>query len=311
MLGTTSYRLAHALRERERRLAEAQMRVVDAQWAMLMTRLRESGQLDNCIAVCDVSGSMGSIDYTTTNNTPFDVSPIWPAVSLSLLVARLAQPPFNDSFITFSGSPQFVVLDPESKHVPLGATIDAMSRAQWETNTDFNTVFLKLILPLAVKHNVPKDQMIKRIFVFSDMQFDAANNKATVGWTQGTAGWSRASKSMSPDAAGEWETNHDVIAEAYAHAGYDVPELVYWNLSNPLDGYDITAPVTSDREGVALLSGYSPSLLKVFMAVEEEEEWEVLDKEGQPQLQMPCLTPEEWMKKALARKSYDGLVVVD
>lgn len=298
-VGTT-----RSLANAQRGLAEVQMRVVDAQWATLMTRLRESGQLDNCIAVCDVSGSMGSVWHASTGKSLFDVKPIWPALSLSLLVARLAKPPFNDSFITFSASPEFVVLDPESKRISLGATIDGMSCAKWEMNTDFNAVFLKLILPLAVKHNVPKDQMIKRIFVFSDMQFDAASDRSPVGWPRALLG--------SPDpAAAVWKTNHDVIAEAYAQAGYDVPELVYWNLSNPRDGYDITAPVTGEREGVALLSGYSPSLLKVFMDVEEEDEWEVLDKEGQSLPARPPLTPEEWMKKALGRKSYDGLVVVD
>ena len=89
-----------------------------------------------------------------------------------------------------------------------------MDKVKWGWNTNFNAVFLKLILPLAVQHNVPKDQMIKRIFVFSDMQFDEADARA----------------STSRDAATEWKTNHDVIAEAYARAGYDVPELVYWNL---------------------------------------------------------------------------------
>ncbi|KAF8549941.1 hypothetical protein OG21DRAFT_1447259 [Imleria badia] len=306
----TTRSLAKALHEQQRRLAEARTRVVDAQWATLVARLRESGQLDNCIAVCDVSGSMGSVGYASTPKPAFDVSPIWPSISLSLLVARLAKPPFNDSFITFSTSPQFVTVDPESSHVPLGATIDRMGNAKWGANTDFNAVFLKLILPLAVKHNVPKDQMIKRIFVFSDMQFDSANNKRVAGWSYGTAGWSQAS-STTPDAAAEWKTNHDVIAEAYAQAGYDVPELVYWDLSNPRDGHGITAPVTGDRQGVALLSGYSPSLLKVFMDVEEEEEWEILDKDGQAQPERASLTPEELMKKALGRKSYDGLVVVD
>lgn len=304
----TKRSLVNALHERQCRLAEAQMRVVDAQWATLVTRLRESGQLDNSIAVCDVSGSMGSISYTsTTGKSPFDVIPIWPAISLSLLVARLAKPPFNDSFITFSRSPEFVTIDPESRRVPLGSIIDGMSHAKWGANTDFNAVFLKLILPLAVKHNVPKDQMIKRIFVFSDMQFDA-NNTPVPAWIQGLGGWVRASPSA-PDAATEWKTNHEVIAEAYFKAGYDVPELVYWDLSNPRDGYDMTAPVTGERQGVALLSGYSPSLLKVFMDIDEEEEWEVLDKEGQPE--KLSLTPEELMKKALGRKSYEGLVVVD
>ena len=292
--------LGYALHERRRRLAEVQMRVIDAQWATLLARLRESGQLDNCIAVCDVSGSMGSIQDASTPKFPFDVSPIWPALSLSLLVARLAKPPFNNSFITFSESPQFVTVDPETSRVPLGATIFDMTKAKWGFNTDFNAVFLELILPYAVKHRVSKDQMIKRIFVFSDMQFDGANG--------GEAG-PQASTSLV--AAAEWKTNHDVIAEAYAQAGYDVPELVYWNLRNPVDGHNITTPVTSERQGVALLSGYSPSSLKLFMDVEEEKESEVLDKEGQSQPQRPSLTPEEWMKKALGRKSFDGLVVVD
>ena len=290
----TTRPLANALRGRRRQLVEAQMRVIDAQWATLVARLRESGQLDDCMAVCDVSGSMGYVWCTLRGKSAFDVPPIWPALSLSLLVARLAKPPFNDSFITFSASPQFVSLDPESWHVPLGTTIAAMSRAAWEMNTDFNAVFLKLILPLAVKHNIPKDQMIKRVFVFSDMQFDAANEK-----------------SDPMNAGAEWKTNHDVIAEAYVQAGYDIPELVYWNLSNPEDDYGITAPVTGDRQGVALLSGYSPSLLKVFMNVEEEDEWVVLNKEGQPQTERQSLTPEEMMRKALGRKSFDGLVVVD
>lgn len=27
-----------------------------------------------------------------------------------------------------------------------------------------------------------------------------------------------------------WKTSHDVVAEAYAEAGYDVPEIVYWDM---------------------------------------------------------------------------------
>ncbi|KAF9226942.1 hypothetical protein BS17DRAFT_800848 [Gyrodon lividus] len=265
--------IAAAMREPKRKLAETQSRVVEAQWATLLARVREAGELDDCIAVCDVSGSMGSIWNTRHGKSPFAVDPIWPAISLSLVLARLAKPPFADSFITFSANPQMVVLDPESKGVSLGATVDAMSQAHWGMNTDFNAVFLKLILPLEIAHKVPKDQMIKRVFVFSDMQFDEA-------------------RSTSSDPAG-WKTNHDA--------------LVYWNLSDPLD-LGITVPVTGEREGVALLSGYSPSLLKVFMDVEEEG-WEVLDKSGEKVRQ--AFTPEEIMRKALSRKSYDGLVVAD
>ncbi|KIJ13342.1 hypothetical protein PAXINDRAFT_81425 [Paxillus involutus ATCC 200175] len=277
--------IGDAMRERKRKLGETQARVVDAQWATLLARLREAGELDNCIAVCDVSGSMGSIwKPTLPGKSPFEVDPIWPALSLSLVLARLAKPPFADSFITFSSQPRVVVLDPESKKVSLGATIQAMMHSDWGFNTDLNAVFLKLILPLAIKNKVPQDEMIKRVFVFSDMQFDDASTK--------------------PDPA-NWKTNHDVVERAYQEAGYDVPEIVYWNLSRE----SITTPVTGEREGVALLSGYSPSLLKVFMDVEEEEDFEVLDNSGEKVKQK--FTPEEIMRKVLGRRSYSGLVVVD
>jgi len=67
----------------------------------------------------------------------------------------------------------------------------------------------------------------------------------------------------------------------------------------------ITAPVTGDREGIALLSGYSPSLLEVFMGIEEEEEdFEVLDNSGENVTRKQDFTPQDIRK-------YNGLVVVD
>ncbi|KAG1859316.1 hypothetical protein DFJ58DRAFT_780621 [Suillus subalutaceus] len=277
--------LQNAIEEHKRKLAETQARVAEVQWATLLQRLREAGELDNCIAVCDVSGSMGSVDYHYAGTRQSSVFPIWPAISLSLILARLAKPPFKDAFITFSANPQMVVLDPEGT-VSLGETVMKMARSEWTMNTNFNAVFLDLLLPLAKKHAVPQDQMIQRIFVFTDMQFDA----------------SQTTYQTVPNVA-EWDTNHDVIEKAYKEAGYEMPEIVYWNLSFA-DAYPgITAPVTGDRKGVALLSGYSPSLLKVFMGGDEEEEWEEVVQHGAEVAQ--------FMEMALGRKSFDGLVVVD
>lgn len=56
---------------------------------------------------------------------------------------------------------------------------------------------------------MPKEDMVKRIFVFSDMHFDSAQ------------GYS---------AKDPWATHHQIIEKKFAAAGYDVPELVYWNL---------------------------------------------------------------------------------
>lgn len=294
--------LYNAIEEHKLKLAETQVRVAEAQWATLLERLREAGELDNCIAVCDVSGSMGYIDYGYVESHRSSVSPIWPAISLSLILARLAKPPFKDAFITFSVNPKMVVLDPEGT-VSLGETVMKMSQSEWALNTNFNAVFLDLLLPLAQKHGVPQDQMIQRIFVFTDMQFDASQANMQFDVSQETT----------PNAA-EWDTNHDVIERAYKEAGYEMPEIVYWDLSTADRYPGITAPVTGERKGVALLNGYSPSLLKVFMGGEEEDEWEevVQDEEGVTQVKAKKkFTPVEFMQMALGRKSFDGLVIVD
>jgi hypothetical protein len=296
--------LQAAIRKHKHKLVETQARVVEAQWATLLERLRDAGELDNCIAVCDVSGSMGSLPHAGTAGQPFAVDPILPAISLSLVLARLAKPPFKDAFITFSADPQMVVLDPEGT-VSLGETVIRMSRAHWSMNTDLDAVFLKLLLPLAKKHAVPQDQMIKRIFVFTDMQFDDSQSIHSVYGGEMTSGQSVV----------DWETNHDVIERAYKEAGYEMPQIVYWDLSDPEHHAGITAPVTGDRKGVALMNGFSPSLLKVFMDVEEEMEegWEEVTKDGE-KMEVDVerdFSPVEIMKKALGRRSFEGLVVVD
>jgi hypothetical protein len=67
-----------------------------------------------------------------------------------------------------------------------------------------------------------------------------------------------------------WETNHDAIEKAYQAAGYEMPQIVYWNL---MDRPNATTPVTSERKGVALMSGFSPAMLKVFMGeIDPEDE---------------------------------------
>ncbi|KAJ7472643.1 hypothetical protein FB451DRAFT_1036014 [Mycena latifolia] len=282
-LSDTGFDKYPALMKHKQELAAVQLRVVEAQWKTLVQNLRDTGTLENSVAICDVSGSMGSL---SSRFDPKDVEPIFPSVALSLLLAQLAKPPFNDGFITFSQNPEFVRLDPAKT---LYDTIMDMNRAQWGMNTDLNAVFLRLILPLAVKHKVAPADMVKRLFVFSDMQFDEA--------AEGQAG----------DA---WETNYDVIERAFSAAGYEVPQIVYWNLSK----YG-TVEVLAERKGVAMMSGFSPSMLKVFMG---EDAPEATDSEPSSNIDVPRSTkvqaefnPLNIMKKALSKESYAGLIVVD
>ncbi|KAJ7679294.1 hypothetical protein DFH06DRAFT_974655 [Mycena polygramma] len=276
--------------------AALEVRVLEAQWKTLVQNLRDAGTIENSIAVCDVSGSMGFL------GGQFDakrVQPIVPALSLSLLLAQLARPPFNGGFITFSQNPKFVRLDPAAS---LYDTVMGMHSAEWGMNTDLQAVFMRLLLPLAIKHKVKPEDMIKRVFVFSDMQFD-----------QGASAGLRAWDPHYGSATGTWETNYDVIEKAFKRAGYEVPQIVYWNLSD----YD-TVEVLADRKGVGLMSGFSPSMLKVFMGEEVTEELEAASEEGEEAAPVSLeekakaeFNPLNIMKKALSRPSFDGLVVVD
>jgi hypothetical protein len=126
--------------------------------------------------------------------------------------------------------------------------------------------------------------MIKQMFVFSDsMQFKRSKQDTK-----------------------KWETSYDKIEQAYRKAGCDVPEIVYWNLYGVHSRYQ-TVEVRADKKGVALMSGLSPSLLKLFI----NEQAMLVDGGKVLEVGKEEFAPWNTIKKALFRKSFDGLVVVD
>lgn len=141
------------------------------------------------------------------------------------------------------------------------------------------------------------------------------------------------------NANNDWTTDHKAITEAYEKAGYDVPEIVraftffslsdreliemlclsqvYWNLSSRSGS---SKPVLGDTPGTALLSGFSPNLLKIFMEGDEEElrkqleAFAVVDEKGEvigTAEAKSGMTPTDVMIKAVSKKSFDGLRVID
>ncbi|XVF02735.1 hypothetical protein REPUB_Repub04eG0199600 [Reevesia pubescens] len=217
------------------------------QWKRMVDDLSAKGKLKNCLAISDVSGSM--------YGKPLNVS-----VALGLLVSDLSEEPWKGKLITFSEDPQLQIIEGDD----LRSKIACIEEMDWMMNTDFQKVFDR-ILEVAKQQNLTEDQMIKRLFVFSDMEFDEASS------------------------AMSWETDYQAITRKFHDSGYSsVPEIVFWNLRNSR-----STPVPSHQKGVALVSGFSKNLLKLFL-----EEGGVLD-------------PESTMKLAIAGKEYDQLVVVD
>lgn len=109
-------------------------------------------------------------------------------------------------------------------------------RMPWEgMNTDFQAVF-DLLLDLAVGANLPPSEMIRTIFVFSDMEFDECGGE-------------------------EYETDYQLVKRKYSEAGYPMPQIVFWNLR----GGNRSKPVTKNEAGVALVSGFSGQMMRVFL----------------------------------------------
>ncbi|XP_074564475.1 uncharacterized protein LOC141821009 [Curcuma longa] len=181
-------------------------------------------------------------------------------IALGLLVSELSEYPWKGRVITFSRTPQLHQIEGDS----LTEKIAFMRTMDWGMNTDFQKVFDN-ILAVAVEGNLPPEAMVRRMFVFSDMEFDKAS-------------------------ANPWETDYEAVCRKFREAGYGeaVPEVVFWNLRDSR-----STPVPSSQKGVALVSGFSKNLLKMF-----------LEGDG-------ILTPLAVMETAIAGENYQKLMVFD
>lgn len=282
-------------------------RIADLQWATLIDSIRSTSknELANCIAVADVSGSMGTMDQKLTRGrTP---SPIWPCVALTLLMSELARAPWNGAFITFSEHPRLEHVNPT---LTLRERASRLGRAGWGYSTDYNGVF-KRILQAAQRAKLAPEDMVKKVFVFSDMQFNSSSNTAF------------------------GRTEHEGVQRMFAEAGYTMPEMVYWNLQA-----GAAKPVRADTPGVALVSGFSGALMKYFIKAlgeppeerkaaaaggDDLDDWDdmkdELDEIGVKAQAIPTKadkkdkekqkTPLEHMMAIVGAQPFNGLVVVD
>jgi len=197
----------------------------EGQWNDMVAKLKAAGGLSNAVSVCDVSGSMSGI--------PMDV-----AIALGIITSELTAPPFGGRIITFHEQPTWhsVVGD------TLKAKVDCLKNAPWGMSTNFAGVF-DMILTVALENKLKQADLPKTLFVFTDMQFDAAFQSGGVSTNQ--------LRSVVQTIQDKWKKHN-----------YQVPNLVFWNLrATPSKSF----PVTMDTPGVALVSGYSAEILKIFM----------------------------------------------
>lgn len=207
----------------------------NVQWNALPNYMESNNE--RVLPLVDVSSSMDQSAGNNANVTCMDVS-----ISLGLYISERNVGPFKDAFITFHESPSLEIVKGS-----LSERYNQMARSKWGGSTNLEAAF-KLILNKAVESKVAPEEMPTMMLILSDMEFDTA-----VG-----ARWG---------AKGTWNpTAQEMIEKMYKDAGYEVPKIVFWNIQSRGDN---NKPVQFDKNGAALVSGFSPALLTNLLAGKE------------------------------------------
>lgn len=154
------------------------------------------------------------------------------AVSLGLYCADKNRGAFKDLFLTFTSDSKLVQLKGD-----IVSKAAQMQSADWGGSTNLHSAF-EAVLRVAVQNQVPQADMPQYIVIFSDMQFNHC-------------------------------VQHDdsamsMIERKYRSAGYEVPKIIFWNLNASGN-----VPVAFDKSGAALVSGFSPAVMKSILAAKD------------------------------------------
>jgi hypothetical protein len=205
-------------------------------WQKYWDNLKDyyGGREEPGIAVVDVSGSM----YGT---------PLEAAVSMGAYIAERGKGPFQNHFITFSGSPELV----EFEGVDIFDKFQRASNANWGQNTNIEAVF-DLLLRTAVRNHTRPEDMPRTLYIFSDMEFDRAMYAGEISHDI----WGYHS---TLDHHGI-ETVIEAQARKWAARGYKIPRLIFWNL----DARHDNIPAIGD--GFSYVSGFSMNMVECILS---------------------------------------------
>ena len=193
-----------------------------------------NGRKENGIAIIDVSGSMAG--------TPMEA-----AVSMGAYIADKSHGPFANHFITFSERPELVKFE----GVDIVDKFHRCVGADWGMNTNLQAVF-DMLLRTAKNRHVKVEDMPSRIYIFSDMEFDGC-----VTFDTRQRRWSYGETVESID-----EVNSDLekIKKQWKAEGYDLPQVIFWNLNARHNN------IPAIGEGFSYVSGFSPVMIETILS---------------------------------------------
>lgn len=184
---------------------------VEAQWRQLPDYIDDDV---NALVIADTSGSMNG-------------RPLNSALGLAVYFAERNKGAYHDMWMSFSRNPHIHILKGET----LAQKLRSIDCSDWDQNTNLKAAF-ELILDIAIKNNVPQNEMVKSLIVISDMEIDHCGDR-------------------------DW-TFYDNMSQKFKEHGYDIPNVIFWNVDSRNDVFH----ADSKRKGVQLVSGQSASTFK-------------------------------------------------
>lgn len=214
---------------REPALDDVNRLAVNKYWENLADYFK--GASFNGIAVIDTSGSMTGSEAS---------APINVAISLGLYCAEHNKGPFAGHYISFSSRPQWIA----TEGVDFCDKVARIYRTNLCENTNIEATF-DLLLNMALRPDVKKEDIPQNVIIISDMEFDHARGMYNYGRFKS-------------------EHNHSTLMEKIADKwrayGLKMPNLIFWNVQARQDNIPMTV-----KDGITFVSGFSPVLFEQIM----------------------------------------------
>ena len=223
-------------------------------WRQMVLDAKAAGGLGRSIAMCDFSGSMRSSGRN--GDTPY-----WVSMAMGLLISEVTTEEFKNTFLTFDSSPRLHTMSPGSDLFERLGVLGSLGQGM---STDFQAA-MDLVLSQLKRTRCRPGQEPENLIVLTDMNWDqACGSDRHSSYTDNRY---RHVVKTNP-----WQTHVEMIRESFKRAGEDMwgvplkmPRIVIWNIA----ATSVDFHAQADTEGVAMLSGWSPSLFKALQSGEE------------------------------------------
>lgn len=159
--------------------------------------------------------------------------PMMVSISLGIYLAERNKGDFKNLFMTFSSNPTLELIRGKN----LYEKVHNLNSAHWDMNTNLEKAF-QVILSKAVNARLKQEDLPSALLIISDMQFDQCIKEPS-------------------------DTAMEMIERMYENAGYKRPDVVFWNVRS-----SIGVPTEFRKNGTALVSGFSPSIMKTVLSGE-------------------------------------------